>query len=107
MCVRLDPVFNAVPEAIGVEHGGVGKNRISGKLVGKPQLPCPEAIGPLIIGGFCIETVGAENMLERFGESLQAGPRLPDGCLVGFCQLLFCHHWKAKKFVSCHNILLI
>ena len=107
MGVRLDPVFNAVPEALGVEHGSAGKSGISGKFVGKPQLACPEAIGPLIIGRFSIEAAGAENVFECFGESLQAGPRLPDGSLDGLCQLLFSHHWKAKKFFSCHTILLI
>ena len=81
--VYLHLAGNAVGKAVHLNEGGGLEFLIAGSLVGQPDLPRPEAAGPLIVSAAGVDIVHAGMVLALVGVQRQIGLHLFAG--IGQC----------------------
>ena len=112
--VYLHLAGNAVGKAVHLNEGGGLEFLVAGSLVGQPDLPRPEAAGPLIVSAAGVDIVHAGMVLTLVGVQRQIGLHL----LAGIGQSLPClgighsvvlvgfhrdHSLNPKVGISCHR----
>ena len=81
--VHLHLAGNAIRKAVHLNEGGVLEFFLPGGFVGQPNLPRPEAAGPLVIGAAGVDIANAGMVLALVGVQGQIGLHLFAG--IGQC----------------------
>ena len=104
MSIGCDSIVDSFSEAFYMCFGNLPEEFISAELIGKPQLPGVEPVGPLIVFCRCIEVVGTEDMFKAFLEPIDAEATLRNDQIKSFLQFIFLQ-WliriQISMFIDC------